>query len=131
MIRRPPRSTRTYTPFPSTTLFRSHKAGRALFRQAMRILEYRGIIRLRRGLGGGVIFVGQEDTAIARDLARLIESQTADAYDIWSLLRASDPLLFNGDAAQVTLAQSLDFSNVVGRSEVRLEEKRSDSKGIT
>src|SRR3546814_14150220 len=71
-----------------------HNAGRALFRQAMRILEYRGIIRLRRGLGGGVIFVGQEDTAIARDLARLIESQTADAYDIWSLLRAPDPLPF-------------------------------------
>src|SRR3546814_2620681 len=73
-----------------------HNAGRALFRQAMRILEYRGIIRLRRGLGGGVIFVGQEDTAIARDLARLIESQTADAYrseehtsELQSLMRIS------------------------------------------
>src|SRR3546814_11797231 len=80
----------------------------------MRILEYRGIIRLRRGLGGGVIFVGQEDTAIARDLARLIASQTAAAYDIWSLLRASDPLLFNGDQAKVTLAPSLDLRKLVG-----------------
>src|SRR3546814_2506430 len=76
-----------------------HIAGRALFRQAMRILADRGIIRLRRVLGGGVIFVVQEATAIARALARLIESQTDDAYDIWSLLRASEPLLFNGDAA--------------------------------
>src|SRR3546814_15099255 len=91
-----------------------HNAGRALFRQAMRILEYRGIIRLRRGLGGGVIFVGQEDTAIARDLARLITSQTAYAYDIWSLLRASDPLRFHGDAAKVTLPHSPQLRKLVG-----------------
>src|SRR3546814_14705448 len=95
----------------------------------MRILEYRGIIRLRRGLGGGVIFVGQEDTAIARDLARLIESQTADAYDIWSLLRASDPLLFNGDAAKVTLAESLELRKVIGSLEAMSQEEFARAMG--
>src|SRR3546814_20497691 len=96
----------------------------------MRILEYRGIIRLRRGLGGGVIFVGQADTAIARDLARLIESQTADAYDIWSLLRASDPLLFNGDAAKVTLDQSLELRQVVGSLDAMSQETFARAMGL-
>src|SRR3546814_13463629 len=97
----------------------------------MRILEYRGIIRLRRGLGGGVIFVGQEDTTIARDLARLVESQTADAYDIWSLLRASAPLLTNGDAAKVTLAESIELRKVNASLEARSQEKFARAMGHT
>src|SRR3546814_7035539 len=46
-----------------------HNAGRALFRQAMRILEYRGIIRLRRGLGGGVR--SEEHTSELQSLMRI------------------------------------------------------------
>src|SRR3546814_3297301 len=53
MIRRPPRSTRTYTLFPFTTLFRS---GRRLVRAA-------GIVtgRQKPHTAGGVIFVTLED----------------------------------------------------------------------
>src|SRR3546814_2099946 len=38
MIRRPPRSTRTDTLFPYTTLFRSHRFGRG-----RRLVEHRGV----------------------------------------------------------------------------------------
>src|SRR3546814_13576306 len=37
MIRRPPRSTRTDTLFPYTTLFRSRKAGQVLYQRAERV----------------------------------------------------------------------------------------------
>src|SRR3546814_2515034 len=43
MIRRPPRSTRTDTLFPYTTLFRSHRTGRvALEGQQILVLEENG-----------------------------------------------------------------------------------------
>src|SRR3546814_11360046 len=47
MIRRPPRSTRTDTLFPYTTLFRSHRR-RALFRPARARDRRRGLVRHRR-----------------------------------------------------------------------------------
>src|SRR3546814_9408796 len=46
MIRRPPRSTRTDTLFPYTTLFRSAAADRTRFRP---VQFSRGALRLRRG----------------------------------------------------------------------------------
>src|SRR3546814_20297717 len=50
MIRRPPRSTRTYTLFPYTTLFRSE----ARLRRPARPLPARRRARLRRPGGGGL-----------------------------------------------------------------------------
>src|SRR3546814_15266259 len=49
--------------------------------------------------------------------------------DIWSLLRASDPLLFNGDAAKVTLAQSLELRKVVGSLEAMSQEEFARAMG--
>src|SRR3546814_19936171 len=46
-----------------------HNAGRALFRHAMRIVEYRGILRLRPCLGGGGLCLGHGGTAIPRSPA--------------------------------------------------------------
>src|SRR3546814_12083056 len=56
MIRRPPRSTRTDTLFPYTTLFRSYRvaayagrAGRPLFRRSAPAAAARGRRRIRKG----------------------------------------------------------------------------------
>src|SRR3546814_7921977 len=46
MIRRPPRSTRTDTLFPYTTLFRSHALLRAKRRSRRRLLGKRGVQRV-------------------------------------------------------------------------------------
>src|SRR6056297_399675 len=56
MIRRPPRSTRTDTLFPYTTLFRSRPAGR-LHQAGLRI-DARG---LRVGLGPRTVDAGSDD----------------------------------------------------------------------
>src|SRR3546814_10294218 len=48
---------------------------------------------------------------------------------IWSLLRASDPLLFNGDAAKVTLAESLELRKVIGSLEAMSQEEFARAMG--
>src|SRR3546814_13554202 len=64
MIRRPPRSTRTDTLVPYTTLFRSEVADQPAARQAAtmsdpefrrRVLEAHGVGRARGKVGGGLI----------------------------------------------------------------------------
>src|SRR3546814_14481934 len=59
MIRRPPRSTRTDTLFPYTTLFRSRDS--PLFKDKVRDLEYASTLRIARDqleLGMNVAFPG-------------------------------------------------------------------------
>src|SRR3546814_4889139 len=46
MRRRPPRSTRTDTLFPYTTLFRSHRLNRLAFRVRLESLEAGGVVRV-------------------------------------------------------------------------------------
>src|SRR3546814_16621749 len=46
MIRRPPRSTRTDTPFPYTTLFRSPRLGSALARRGLATSQVNGLGRV-------------------------------------------------------------------------------------
>src|SRR3546814_3192945 len=50
MIRRPPRSTRTDTLFPYTTLFRSRRVGDALPRLQMAVCMIGKVVLLGRGL---------------------------------------------------------------------------------
>src|SRR3546814_8947800 len=58
MLRRPPRSTRTDTLFPYTTLFRSHNPGNgpahpSADRNGARLCAYRGLARRRGGASIG------------------------------------------------------------------------------
>src|SRR3546814_15378980 len=64
MIRRPPRSTRTYTLFPDTTLFRSRRAYAAHDPEADHLGEQVGRPRLPR-IGVPEVLAGQPDGADA------------------------------------------------------------------
>lgn len=94
-----------------------HGAGRVLFRQAMRILEHRGVVRLRRGQGGGVLFLGHDDQSIARDLARLIESRTLDPDDIWELQRAADLRIYASEGRRLRHADAIRLRGLIAALE--------------
>src|SRR3546814_10470069 len=109
MIRRPPRSTRTDTLFPYTTLFRSRR----------RVRDHRGEIRLRRDLA--------VDQRFARELAhgralldeldlepeqyagfdRSPEFRLVDRHEIDELARAREPERFDCEDPR-RLRQRLD-----------------------
>src|SRR3546814_5944020 len=69
MIRRPPRSTRTDTLFPYTTLFRSQRARRA--RQPAAALREGGQIRRRRGVSRSRGCRSEEHTSELQSLMRI------------------------------------------------------------
>src|SRR3546814_6569498 len=75
MIRRPPRSTRTDTLFPYTTLFRSVAAGRGV-----------GVERLRGERSGGRELSGHRPAFRRRDLSNRSEEYTSE---LQSLMRIS------------------------------------------
>src|SRR3546814_1788846 len=81
MIRRPPRSTRTYTLFPYTTLFRSHiAAATSQCRQRLAVEPQNAAIW---GLLPSALAVGGDINEAGKSLARAIASdQTEPAYHV-------------------------------------------------
>src|SRR3546814_7287338 len=93
MIRRPPRSTRTDTLFPDTTLFRSVRIGRdKLSRLVGKIEEDRARFeqRERRTVRPvGVVDCGNLAVGIEREEARIVGRSEEHTSELQSLMRIS------------------------------------------
>lgn len=87
----------------------THDTGRSVLRQAVRILESRGVVKMRRGQRGGLIVQQPGPEAAARTLAILIESELQSPSDIRELLRASDTQIFTRDLAGLAMADCLEL----------------------
>src|SRR3546814_2932292 len=89
MIRRPPRSTRTDTLFPYTTLFRSRPAARPRFDRALPALDHR-LHDLSRHHRGHRRHAGPPcDTALAARLERTAHRSEEHTSELQSLMRIS------------------------------------------
>src|SRR3546814_7552528 len=85
MIRRPPRSTRTDTLFPYTTLFRS-LAGEALQQVVVVDIPYTGPV-LPRALGQAI--VGREGVVQGADVGGALHRSEEHTSELQSLMRIS------------------------------------------
>jgi DNA-binding FadR family transcriptional regulator len=81
----------------------AHEAGRSVLRQAVRILEDRGVVKMRRGQGGGLVVQRPGPESAARTLAILIESELVSVADLHDLLKASDNQVFGRALTRLSL----------------------------
>src|SRR3546814_10191165 len=92
MIRRPPRSTRTDTPCPSTTLFRSPKATRTPAQRSSRKTALR-LSRIGPGAEGGILrlFPASRRRAVHGHRTRAVEQGRSEEHtsELQSLMRIS------------------------------------------
>src|SRR3546814_7439038 len=109
MIRRPPRSTRTDTLFPYTTLFRSRDS--PLFKDKVRDLEYASTLRIARDqleLGMNVAFPGpwsreqrsEEHTSELQSLMRI-------SYAVFCLKKKKKKRLYDQKLINHTPTQTI------------------------
>ncbi len=71
-----------------------HDIGRSVLRQAVRILEERGVAFMRRGSGGGLIVAAPNPESAGRALAIAIESRMLGPTALDRLLKAADTHVF-------------------------------------
>jgi DNA-binding GntR family transcriptional regulator len=81
----------------------THCAGRSVFRQAVRILEERGIAYMRRGVGGGLVVAEPNAAFAARALSILIESRMTSVRQIGVLAATLDAHVFLRGAPKLDL----------------------------
>jgi DNA-binding FadR family transcriptional regulator len=84
-------------------LMARHGAGRPVLRQAVRILEERGIARMRRGHGGGLVVDEPSADFAGRSLSIVIESLTDDLRPLSLLPMAVDTHLFLRGAPRLSV----------------------------
>jgi len=114
--------------FESNLIARSGK-GRSVVRQAVRILEQRGIAYSRRGTGGGLIVAEPEADSAIRALSIVIGSQFADFTDISALTSAIDNHHFLNCAGRVNLAACRELQELVQRVEALSAEEFMNTSG--
>src|SRR5437899_5590563 len=93
----------------------SHEAGRAVFRQAVRILEERGVAYMRRGHGGGLIVAEPNPDFVARSLSIVAESLTPDVRGLAALPAAVDSHLFLYGAPRLSLERCDEIRRLARR----------------
>lgn len=71
-----------------------HDVGRSVLRQAVRILEERGVASMKRGAGGGLIVAPPDPESASRALAILLESRMQGPHATDGLLKATDTHVF-------------------------------------
>jgi DNA-binding GntR family transcriptional regulator len=94
-----------------------HEAGRSVLRQAVRILEERGVAYMRRGPGGGLVVAPPNPEFASRGLAIAIESRMQGPAGLDLLLRATDTHLFLSGALKLDSAACDDIRRLARRLE--------------
>jgi DNA-binding FadR family transcriptional regulator len=98
-----------------TELRARHAAGRPVFRQAVRILEGRGIAYMRRGHGGGLVVAEPNADFAGRALSIIIESQTVDLPALSLLPTAVDTHLFLHGARRLNFEKCQELRRLARR----------------
>ena len=82
-----------------------HDTGRSVLRQAVRILDERGVATMKRGAGGGLIVSPPDPQSAGRALAILLESRMQGPHALDRLLNATDTHVFLTSTPRLDLAE--------------------------
>jgi DNA-binding FadR family transcriptional regulator len=70
------------------SLIRQHEVSRSVLREAIRLLEFNGIVRTRRGPGGGVFIGAPSQSATVDAMALYLESRRITPQDLFEVRHA-------------------------------------------
>jgi len=70
------------------SLIRQHDVSRSVLREAIRLLEFNGIVRTRRGPGGGVFIGAPSQSATVDAMALYLESRRITPQDLFEVRQA-------------------------------------------
>ncbi|HLS99587.1 MAG TPA: GntR family transcriptional regulator [Porticoccaceae bacterium] len=96
-------------------LYARHDVGRPVLRQALRILEERGVAALRRGAGGGLVALPRSPAYAGRALSIVIESGLRNLSDMGLLTEAIDQYVYLHHGPRLSPADCEQLRGLVRR----------------
>jgi DNA-binding FadR family transcriptional regulator len=108
---------------PERTMLEKYQTGRGTLREALRLLEFQGVIALKPGPRGGPVLRDPDSTHLASTLVLLMQFQKAPFRTIVEVRTALEPMISRLAAVRMSDESLVDLGDTIGRMRDHLDQQ--------
>ena len=110
---------------PERTMLESYQTGRGTLREALRLLEFQGVISLKPGPRGGPVLQNPDATHLGSTLVLLMQLQAAPFRNVAEVRTALEPMISNMAATRMTDEALVELRGTVDQMKDELDDQYS------
>lgn len=110
---------------PERTMLEKYQTGRGTLREALRLLEFQGVISLKPGPRGGPVFQNPDASHLGSTLVLLMQLQSAPFRNIAEVRTALEPMISNMAATRMTDDSLVELRSTVDQMKDDLDDQYS------
>jgi GntR family transcriptional regulator, transcriptional repressor for pyruvate dehydrogenase complex len=108
---------------PERTMLEKYQTGRGTLREALRLLEFQGVIALKPGPRGGPVLQDPDSTHLAGTLVLLMQLQQAPFRSIVEVRTAMEPMISRLAADRMTDESLAELAGTIDRMREHLDQQ--------
>src|ERR1700677_49000 len=110
---------------PERVMVEQYGTGRGTLREALRLLEFQGVIALKPGPGGGPILLEPDSTHLSSTIILLMELKTSPFRTIVEARTALEPMISSLAAANMDEDSLLELKRTTDQMAANLDNEHS------
>lgn len=110
---------------PEKTMLEKYQTGRGTLREALRLLEFQGVIALKPGPRGGPVLLTPDASHLASTVVLLMQLKAAPFRTIVEVRSAMEPMISSLAAERMTDESLLDLSGTIQQMREKLDDQHS------
>jgi DNA-binding FadR family transcriptional regulator len=110
---------------PERTMLEQYQTGRGTLREALRLLEFQGVISLKPGPRGGPVLQNPDAAHLGSTLVLLMQLQAAPYRNVAEVRAALEPMISSLAATRMTEESLVDLRGTVDQMRVDLDDQYS------
>jgi GntR family transcriptional regulator, transcriptional repressor for pyruvate dehydrogenase complex len=110
---------------PERTMLETYQTGRGTLREALRLLEFQGVISLKPGPRGGPVLQNPDATHLGSTLILLMQLQSAPYRNVAEVRSALEPMISSLAATRIPDESLVDLRGTVDQMRADLDDQYS------